>query len=69
MVCNGGGTKEQADRVPLELLKTYPEPVYIGVMPAYGLSCAACAGLELANMRFSYDAEDLRPWWLNFMDD
>ncbi|HWX20258.1 MAG TPA: glycoside hydrolase family 28 protein [Candidatus Binatia bacterium] len=58
---NGGGTKEAAARVPPELDKGYPEPSKIGVMPAYGLYARHVRDLELANIRFSFDKEDLRP--------
>ncbi len=57
----GGGTKEQADRVPYELARGYPEPNRIGVMPAYGLYARHVKNLELANLRFSFEKDDLRP--------
>jgi polygalacturonase len=58
-ICNGGGTKEQADVAPAELGTAYPEPR--GVMPAYGLFARHVKGLELANVNFTVDKEDLRP--------
>lgn len=57
----GGGTKENAARVPPELDKGYPEPGKIGVMPAYGVFARHVSGLELANLRLSFEKEDLRP--------
>jgi len=58
---NGGGTAKQAAINPPELDKGYPEPGRIGVMPAYGLFARHVHGLELANIRFSYEKEDQRP--------
>jgi polygalacturonase len=57
----GGGTKEQAGRVPPELGTGYPEPRKLGVMPAYGLFARHVRDLELANIRLGFDTEDLRP--------
>jgi hypothetical protein len=57
----GGGTKAQAVRVPPELGTGYPEPGKIGVMPAYGLFARHVRDLELANIRTSFETEDLRP--------
>jgi polygalacturonase len=61
LVFNGGGTKENAARVPPELGTMYPEPSRVGVMPAYGLFARHVRDLELANIRVSFDKEDLRP--------
>ncbi len=58
---NGGGTREQADRVPPELNKGYPEPSRVGVMPAYGLYARHVKDLELANLRFTFEQPDARP--------
>jgi hypothetical protein len=60
LISNGGGTQEQANRVPYELAKGYPEPSRIGVMPAYGLYARHVKNLELANLRLSYEKEDRR---------
>jgi len=60
-IFNGGGTREDALRVPKELGKGYPEPNKFGVMPAYGLFARHVRDLELANIHFSYMKEDLRP--------
>ena len=57
----GGGTKEDAAHMPKELGKGYPEPRNLGVMPAYGLFARHVRDLELANIRFSFEQEDLRP--------
>ena len=59
LIFNGGGTKEQAANVPRELGTGYPEPS--GVMPAYGLFARHIKGLELANIRFSFEKDDFRP--------
>jgi len=44
-----------------ELGTGYPEPGKIGVMPAYGLFARHIRNLELANIRTSFETEDLRP--------
>ena len=61
LVFKGGGTKEDAARVPKELGTGYPEPQNIGTMPAYGIFARHVRDLELANIRVSFDSEDLRP--------
>ncbi|HVS71846.1 MAG TPA: glycosyl hydrolase family 28-related protein [Phycisphaerae bacterium] len=58
---NGGGTKEQAERVPPELDKGYPEPSRVGVMPAYGVFARHVKDLELANFRLTFEQPDYRP--------
>ncbi len=58
---NGGGTKDDAKRVPPELETGYPEPKRSGVMPTYGLFARHVRDLEIADFRVSYDKEDLRP--------
>ncbi len=57
----GGGTKQNAERVPPELGTGYPEPGKIGVMPAYGVFARHVRNLELANINLGFDSEDLRP--------
>ncbi|HEX4263615.1 MAG TPA: glycoside hydrolase family 28 protein [Verrucomicrobiae bacterium] len=59
LVCKGGGTKEQAKKMPPELGTGYPEPH--GVMPAYGVFASHVRGLELANINLSVEKEDGRP--------
>ena len=59
LVFNGGGTKQDADRVPPELGTAYPEPR--GVMPAYGLFARHVRDLELANVSVSFAQDDFRP--------
>ena len=61
MVFKGGGTADDAARVPKELNKGYPEPGKIGVMPAYGLFARHVSGLELANVTVGFESDDLRP--------
>ncbi|HUA67015.1 MAG TPA: right-handed parallel beta-helix repeat-containing protein, partial [Candidatus Saccharimonadales bacterium] len=57
----GGGTREQAANRPRELGAGYPEPGRLGVMPAYGLFARHVRDLELADIRESFEQEDLRP--------
>jgi len=59
LVFKGGGTKTNAAAVPPELASRYPEPS--GTMPAYGIFARHVKDLELANITFSFDAEELRP--------
>lgn len=61
LISNGGGTTNDAVRVPRELAWDYPEPNREGTMPAYGLFARHVKGLELANINFSYKTNDLRP--------
>jgi len=57
----GGGTKEQAARQPLERETNYPEPSMFGELPAYGLFLRHVKGIVLSNIQVSYMKEDLRP--------
>jgi len=59
LMFNGGGTTNDAARVPAELGAGYPEPR--GVMPAYGLFARHVKDLELANITTGFMAADLRP--------
>ncbi len=61
LIFNGGGTKENAGRVPPELDRGYPEPERIGVMPAYGVFARHVRDLEFANIRLGFDQDDQRP--------
>ena len=61
MVFNGGGTTNDAVRVPKELDKGYPEPGFIGVMPAYGLFARHVSGLEMQNINVSFQKDEMRP--------
>jgi polygalacturonase len=57
----GGGTKQDAERIPPELDKGYPEPRRIGVTPTYGIFARHVRGLELSNVRLDFEKEELRP--------
>ena len=57
----GGGTRKDAARVPPELDNGYPEPQNIGIMPSYGLFARHVRDLELADIRFTLENDDLRP--------
>ncbi|MEO8616580.1 MAG: glycosyl hydrolase family 28-related protein [Luteolibacter sp.] len=57
----GGGTKEEAARVPDELGIGYPEPYRLGVLPAYGVYARHVKNLELANITVTILEDDLRP--------
>ncbi len=60
LICKGGGTREQAGNVPMELGTGYPEPRQHNIMPAYGLFARHVKGLELANIKFTFEKEDYR---------
>jgi polygalacturonase len=55
----GGGTAAQATQAFAELGTGYPEPR--GVTPSYGVFARHVKGLELANVKVSFEKEDLRP--------
>ena len=57
----GGGTSEEAAVIPHENLKTYPEPEFHGVMPAYGCFVRYVKNIEMHDIFFSYIKTDLRP--------
>lgn len=57
----GGGSRADADRVPSELDRGYPEPRRIGTTPGYGLFARHVKGLELSDIRLRYEQDDLRP--------
>ena len=61
LIFNGGGTLQDAMQIPKELDKGYPEPRNIGIMPAYGIFARHVRDLEMANIRVSFIADDLRP--------
>lgn len=61
LIFNGGGSAKDAARIPPELDKGYPEPSRLGTMPAYGLFARHVRDLELANIRVSFEKQDLRP--------
>jgi polygalacturonase len=61
LVFKGGGTAENAARVFPELNRGYPEPNKLGITPAYGLFARHVRNLELANVRLSFESQDLRP--------
>ena len=61
VVCTGGGTAKDAQRVFPELDQGYPEPNKLGTTPAYGFYARHVQDLEVANIRLSFASEDLRP--------
>lgn len=61
LICDGGGTKQDAEISPKELGTGYPEPGRIGTLPAYGVYARHVRNLEVSNVRLSFQKEDLRP--------
>src|SRR5207249_4429435 len=61
IVCQGGGTKEQAARELIEGEKAYPEPNMFGDTPAYGFFIRHATGIQMHNVAVTYMNEDARP--------
>jgi hypothetical protein len=61
LVANGGGTREQAKRVPPELGRGYPDADKIGVMPSYGLFARHLKNSTFKNLKLSFKETDHRP--------
>jgi hypothetical protein len=57
----GGGTKEQGEKLFPELERGYPEPFLLGPNPAYGLFARHIKGLQLLNIAFTTKKQDNRP--------
>ena len=57
----GGGTAKEAERQVPEEEKTYPEPYRFGKLPVWGLFARHVKGLDVHNVEFRADKEDLRP--------
>ncbi len=61
LTSKGGGTTEDAVRIPKELGEGYPEAGKLGTMPAYGVFARHVHDLELANIHVDFQTNDLRP--------
>jgi polygalacturonase len=61
LVSKGGGTTNDAARLPRELGTGYPEPRMIGTLPAYGVYARHVKDLELANINVEAKTSDMRP--------
>jgi len=57
----GGGTAEDAAKIPKELANGYPDPSKLGIMPAYGIFARHVKDLELANIHTDFQINDFRP--------
>ena len=57
----GGGTKADAQIVPHENLKTYPEPEFHGTLPSYGFFVRHVKDIEMHDITLSVIASDQRP--------
>ena len=57
----GGGTKEDATIKPPEKADGYPEPGMFGKMPSYGFYLRHVEGIEITNVKLSYQKGDARP--------
>ena len=61
LTSRGGGTTNDAALTPKELGEGYPEPSYLGTLPAYGIFARHVRDLELANIHVNFAADDFRP--------
>ena len=57
----GGGTAEQADRTVPEQEDGYPEPVFFGTLPAWGLYARHVTKLSIRDVDWGTVEDDLRP--------
>ncbi|MBU4460072.1 MAG: hypothetical protein KJ579_05850, partial [Verrucomicrobia bacterium] len=57
----GGGTSENAARIPPEREPSYPMGNMFGTLPAFGFFCRHVAGLTLRNLDLSVAMPDARP--------
>ncbi len=57
----GGGTAEEASRLPPELENKYPEPNMFGVPPAHGFFVRHLRHLEMSHVEVATTAPDARP--------
>jgi polygalacturonase len=56
----GGGTKDQASIQPPEKERGYPDPKMFGTLPSYGFYIRHTSGIELTNIKISYDSKEER---------
>ena len=56
----GGGSREDVQRVILEKADSYPESTMFGTLPAYGFFCRHVKGLKLHDVRVRTSTTDLR---------
>ncbi|HEX7652022.1 MAG TPA: right-handed parallel beta-helix repeat-containing protein, partial [Verrucomicrobiae bacterium] len=61
LTSKGGGTTNDAAKVPAELGTGYPEPSKLGTLPAYGVYARHVKNLELANVTLDFEQPDQRP--------
>ena len=57
----GGGTQADAQIVPHENLKSYPEPEAHGTLPVYGFFIRHVKDIEMHDIKISYLSPDARP--------
>lgn len=67
IVFKGGGTKQDAKKIPPENETKYPEPDMFGTLPAYGFYIRHAKDITFNNMNLSYSTTDERPPF--FLDD
>lgn len=59
--CSGGGTAEDAARVPPERRSSSLEPSFMGTLPAFGLYVRHARGVAAKDVSFTTDQPDARP--------
>ncbi len=57
----GGGTREQSNQNPPEVVEKYPESTMFGVLPAYGFFCRHVKGLTFRDVNLTFVEPDYRP--------
>jgi polygalacturonase len=57
----GGGTAEQARRIPPEEIDKYPDPGMFGAMPAQGFFLRHIRNIEMSHVEIAPIANDVRP--------
>ena len=58
---NGGGTREDAQRVILEEATKYPESTMFGILPAYGFYVRHANNVKFRHIDLGFEEEDERP--------
>ncbi|ATY34695.1 glycoside hydrolase [Sphingomonas psychrotolerans] len=59
--CSGGGTPEDAARIPPERRNSSLEPSFMGTLPAFGLYVRHARGVAAKDVSFTTDQPDARP--------
>jgi len=61
LICPGGGSKQDALNIVLEIEDMYPEQHFFGILPSYGAYIRHAKGIVFNNVRFKLANQDFRP--------